>query len=418
MSCARPRRSCSTWAPPGPPKRIPEAAAEQGASTVGEAGLRVTVRVDLVDAKPPVWRRLELPSTLRLDQLHGVLQAVFDWTDSHLHRFVLDDDAWGDGEKYLCPYDVEEGEDDGVPEGDVRLDEVLAAPGDVLTYVYDYGDNWHHRLVVEQVGPSGRGRTAAGRARGRAAGGQRRHLGLGRRSGAAVRPGRGAGSPTPCGAPPGRCRRSCAPCSGTSTARRTRRCCSELLAAAGLDTESVVDDDIAETATARYRWLLARVGAGVRLTSAGFLPPALVTEAMDALWPEDRWIGKRNREDLTPHVSRLRASAQRTGLLRVSRGQLLVTKAGAALRDDPHGLFLHLAERLNGRPRDAFARTCIPLVLVAVAAGRSHRRPVADLLTAAGWTGRGGTDVHRYAVTSAAGHVDEVLDLDGRLRRT
>lgn len=108
----------------------------------------VTVRVDLVGAKPPVWRRLVLPSTLRLDQLHGVLQAVFDWTDSHLHRFTLDDEPWGDGEKYLCPYDVEEGEDDGVPESDVRLDEVLAAPGDVLTYLYDYGDDWHHRLVV------------------------------------------------------------------------------------------------------------------------------------------------------------------------------------------------------------------------------------------------------------------------------
>jgi hypothetical protein len=114
----------------------------------------VTVRVDLVGAKPPVWRRLVLPSTLRLDQLHGVLQAVFDWTDSHLHRFSLDDEAWGHGERYLCPYDVEEGEDDGVPASDVRLDEVLAATGDVLTYLYDYGDDWHHRLVVEQVGPA------------------------------------------------------------------------------------------------------------------------------------------------------------------------------------------------------------------------------------------------------------------------
>jgi hypothetical protein len=116
----------------------------------------VTVRVDLVGAKPPVWRRLVLPSTLRLDQLHGLLQAVFDWTDSHLHRFSLDDEAWGEGEgeKFLCPYDVEEGEDDGVPASDVRLDEVLAAPGDVLTYLYDYGDDWHHRLVVEEVGPA------------------------------------------------------------------------------------------------------------------------------------------------------------------------------------------------------------------------------------------------------------------------
>lgn len=372
----------------------------------------VTVRVDLVDAKPPVWRRLELPSTLRLDQLHGVLQAVFDWTDSHLHRFVLDDDAWGDGEKYLCPYDVEEGEDDGVPEGDVRLDEVLAAPGDVLTYVYDYGDNWHHRLVVEQVGPAVEDvRLLAGH-------------------GAAPPEDSGgiwdwdAGQAPPYDLAEGQA--ALAVWSATRSMSPELRTLQqhlygtphealllELLAAAGLDTESVVDDDIAETATARYRWLLARVGAGVRLTSAGFLPPALVTEAMDALWPEDRWIGKRNREDLTPHVSRLRASAQRTGLLRVSRGQLLVTKAGAALRDDPHGLFLHLAERLNGRPRDAFARTCIPLVLVAVAAGRSHRRPVADLLTAAGWGARGGGPVDPYAPGHAAGDALDVLYVAG-----
>ena len=71
----------------------------------------VTVRVDLVDAKPPVWRRLRLPSTLRLDELHGVLQAVFGWTDGHLHRFSLGDSAWDhDSERFLCPHDVEDGE--------------------------------------------------------------------------------------------------------------------------------------------------------------------------------------------------------------------------------------------------------------------------------------------------------------------
>lgn len=115
---------------------------------------------------------------------------------------------------------------------------------------------------------------------------------------------------------------------------------------------------------------------------------AMVTEAMDEMWADDRWIGKRNREDLTEPVRRLRASAQRVGLLRVSRGQLLATKIGTALRDDPPALFRHLAERLAGRPRDGFARMATPLVLLSVAAGRSHREPVAKLLTAAGWSTR------------------------------
>jgi hypothetical protein len=50
----------------------------------------------------------QLPSTLQLDELHGVLQAVFGWTDSHLHRCWLGETAWDDrAECFLCPYDVE-----------------------------------------------------------------------------------------------------------------------------------------------------------------------------------------------------------------------------------------------------------------------------------------------------------------------
>ncbi|MCY7365096.1 MAG: plasmid pRiA4b ORF-3 family protein [Frankiaceae bacterium] len=372
----------------------------------------VTVRVDLVGATPPVWRRLVLPSTLRLDQLHGVLQAVFDWTDSHLHRFSLDDEAWGDGEKYLCPYDVEEGEDDGVPASEVRLDEVLAVTGEVLTYLYDYGDDWHHRRVVEEVGPAVDDvRLLAGH-------------------GAAPPEDSGGIWEWDAGAAPSWALAEAQAALAVWSATRSmppelhtlqqqlygtpdEAVLLEMLAAAGLDQPVAVDDDVAETATARYRWLLHRVGAGVKLTAAGWLPPALVTEAMDALWPEDRWIGKRNREDLTEPVRRLRASAQRTGLLRVSRGQLLATKTGTALRDDPHGLFRHLAERLPGRPRDAFARTAIPLVLVAVAAGRSHSQPVAELLTAAGWVTDGGGAVSPYAPDHAASDALEVLDVAG-----
>jgi hypothetical protein len=344
-----------------------------------------------------------------------VLQAAFDWTDSHLHRFVLDDEAWGDGEKYLCPHDVEEGEDDGVPASDVRLDEVLAAPGDVLTYLYDYGDDWHHRLVVEQVGPTVEDvRLLAGH-------------------GAAPPEDSGGIGDWDAGeAPPWDLAEAQAALAVWSATRAMppelhtlqqhlygtpyEAALLELLGAAGLDSPTVVDDDVAETATARYRWLLARVDAGVKLTAAGWLPPALVTETMETLWPDDRWIGKRNREDLTEPVRRLRVSAQRTGLLRVSRGQLLGTKTGAALRDDPHGLFRHLAERLPGRPRDAFARTATPLVLVAVAAGRSHREPLAELLTAAGWGARGGGPVSRYAPDSAASDAVDVLRAAGAWR--
>jgi hypothetical protein len=110
-------------------------------------------------------------------------------------------------------------------------------------------------------------------------------------------------------------------------------------------------DDAPDAVVAPYRWLLERVGTGVRLTQAGYLPPALVAEAMAALGWQDDWPGKHNREDLTIPILELRESAQRFGLLRKDRGQLLVTKVGRSLVDDPVGLWWHLGARCRTRDR-------------------------------------------------------------------
>ena len=74
-------------------------------------------------------------------------------------------------------------------------------------------------------------------------------------------------------------------------------------------------------------------------------------------------------------------------------------------------MWQHVAERLVARPKDPFTRTATALLLLAAAAGQVDDEQLAGVLTAAGWSGRGGTGVHRYAVRGAAGHVDEVLDL-------
>ncbi len=109
------------------------------------------IRVDLQGTKPPLWRRLELASDLFLDDLHDVIQTAFGWTDSHLHRFGNGPEYYSrDTEYYLCPFDVEEGEA-GVPEDQVRLDEVLAEIGDKLFYTYDFGDDWQHTIRLEAV---------------------------------------------------------------------------------------------------------------------------------------------------------------------------------------------------------------------------------------------------------------------------
>jgi hypothetical protein len=137
---------------------------------------------------------------------------------------------------------------------------------------------------------------------------------------------------------------------------------------------------------APYEWLLKRVGDdGVRLTQAGYLPPALVTEAMAALGWQDDWIGRHNREDLTLPILELRESAQRFGLLRKNRGRLLVTKAGRSLVEDPQLLWWHLAARLPDA-RSEPERQAGALYLLTVAAGRvPDNTLLAEGMSILGW---------------------------------
>jgi hypothetical protein len=84
--------------------------------------------------------------------LHEIIQAAMGWLDYHLWEFTV-------GERRLGP-SIEEGWETAPSEeaAKVTLREVLN-PGNrhdrfrttKIGYVYDFGDNWHHRLTVSHV---------------------------------------------------------------------------------------------------------------------------------------------------------------------------------------------------------------------------------------------------------------------------
>jgi hypothetical protein len=57
------------------------------------------LKVVLKDIRPMVWRRVQVPVDIHLDDLHLVLQAAFSWTNSHLHSFNFD------GQVYSSSYE-------------------------------------------------------------------------------------------------------------------------------------------------------------------------------------------------------------------------------------------------------------------------------------------------------------------------
>ena len=53
------------------------------------------LRVSLRDVEPEVRRSVHVRGDLTLSKLHGVLQKVMGWTDSHLHQFRGDERVYG-----------------------------------------------------------------------------------------------------------------------------------------------------------------------------------------------------------------------------------------------------------------------------------------------------------------------------------
>jgi len=99
------------------------------------------IKVGLRGAKPPIWRRLELPGDISLASLHRAVQIAFGWDDSHLHVFETPYGDFGVADRELG-YRAEK---------PVTLEQVAPAAGDKLRYRYDFGDDWEHEIVVEKL---------------------------------------------------------------------------------------------------------------------------------------------------------------------------------------------------------------------------------------------------------------------------
>jgi len=187
-----------------------------------------------------------------------------------------------------------------------------------------------------------------------------------------------------------------------------------LLAQAGILEPVLIDAETAARMVRPYAWFLDRVGAeGIKLTSAGYLPPPDVEAAVAELGLAEEWYGKFNRESPTLPVLNLRESAMRLGLLRKYKGTLLATPRGRKLRDDPIALWSHLAQKLpaaklarNETHASLLLLLLLLLLLAAVAAGPlvgpDPLEYVARMLNEVGWRNTDGTPIEHWQARHAA----------------
>jgi hypothetical protein len=109
------------------------------------------LKIQLDDMERPVIRRVEVPSTIRLDDLHLVIQIVMGWENDHLYEFRVGRDLiWS----FADP-------DWPLLRSRDAAEEILAdllphlKRNKTFNYLYDFGDSWLHTVKVEAVAEAG-----------------------------------------------------------------------------------------------------------------------------------------------------------------------------------------------------------------------------------------------------------------------
>jgi hypothetical protein len=114
--------------------------------TAGESVNEIcTLRIELCDSDPLIWREVEVPTSTTLKALHDVIQAAMGWLDYHLWEFTIGKRRYG------LPMDEDWGTEPRIEAAKVRLRQMLTPRKAAMTYVYDFGDDWVHRLVLTNI---------------------------------------------------------------------------------------------------------------------------------------------------------------------------------------------------------------------------------------------------------------------------
>jgi len=127
-----------------------------GLPVIKSTALDLVIRLDL-DGNDAI-RQVRVPINITFERLHKIIQRVFDWKDYHLYSFGLFNE-WS-YDYYPTPdvelveesdqYDAFEANPNAKSIAGVRLSDYIPEFNKIL-YRYDFGDDWHHYIEVEQI---------------------------------------------------------------------------------------------------------------------------------------------------------------------------------------------------------------------------------------------------------------------------
>ena len=118
-------------------------------------------KITLENVGVPVWRKVQVNSASSFQELHKIIQILFNWQEEHLHEFriqksngirqknvVIESD-----EEASSPFDslFFDDEQTYLSETEERLHDHFLVEKDQARYTYDFGDDWQHKIVLEKI---------------------------------------------------------------------------------------------------------------------------------------------------------------------------------------------------------------------------------------------------------------------------
>ncbi|MFH1849333.1 MAG: plasmid pRiA4b ORF-3 family protein [archaeon] len=148
------------------------------------------LKITLNGITPEIWRRFLVKDNIKFKELHEIIQTVMGWGDYHLYEFKIDDVSLTPDEHgynaaeasfktlFQSPQFMKMLEKSDLKKGSATLDinkmnkilkdaennkvknkyslktklsEMLTKEKQEFYYIYDFGDNWEHTIIVEKI---------------------------------------------------------------------------------------------------------------------------------------------------------------------------------------------------------------------------------------------------------------------------
>jgi hypothetical protein len=100
-------------------------------------------------SKPSVWRELLVPEDFTFSRFHRVIQAAFGWEGVHVYEFSPS--GWGSSPTIGSQYEKYFGDGAEEDSDKVKLSDIFKTEKQTFTYIYDFGDEWKHKISLEKI---------------------------------------------------------------------------------------------------------------------------------------------------------------------------------------------------------------------------------------------------------------------------